>query len=360
MISIKKPKKRRGNVKLTSNTFFLVLLVAAFVLGFFLLASYIPIIALAFITAAIFRPMHIWVLKRVKGASWAANIISISAIFLIVIVPVSLVLSLTALEVAEIQSDLRERLDTGSFNLETTVAEINNRLESAGLGDEQVTVEQVEAGIRDATERVGQVAVEVLFRTGSSLIGVITQVLIFIAVLAIGLNRFDDILVDLKRLSPLPEDQTDTYLRRMVAMSTSMVKGIIIVGVVQGIIAAIVLAIAGVDYVFFWGVLSVIASIIPLGTGLITLPIAAVLIATGNVLSGVFVIVMQVFFISLVDNIIRPKLASKEAELDETLTLLGILGGLQLFGFFGIIFGPLIMIFLATTIELYQKFYRRG
>ena len=61
--------------------------------------------------------------------------------------------------------------------------------------------------------------------------------------------------------------------------------------------------------------------------------------------------------IANVDNLIRPKLVSKEAYLNFVLILLSALGGYQLFGFFGVIYGPVLMILFLTTIDIYQEHY---
>ena len=60
------------------------------------------------------------------------------------------------------------------------------------------------------------------------------------------------------------------------------------------------------------------------------------------------------------DNVLRPRLVSKDSEMSTALILLSAFGGLNLFGFLGVIYGPVVMIFLVTTIEIYLEYYQIG
>ncbi|HMR68500.1 MAG TPA: AI-2E family transporter, partial [Anaerolineae bacterium] len=64
-----------------------------------------------------------------------------------------------------------------------------------------------------------------------------------------------------------------------------------------------------------------------------------------------------ILVVTNIDNIIRPRLVSREAYLDTALVLIAALGGYELFGFFGVIYGPVLMIVAMTTIEVYGAYY---
>ena len=70
------------------------------------------------------------------------------------------------------------------------------------------------------------------------------------------------------------------------------------------------------------------------------------------------IIAGSLLLVSNIDNLIRPRLVSKDAYLNPALILLAAFGGLSLFGLLGVIYGPIIVIFFVTTIEIYLKHYQ--
>jgi predicted PurR-regulated permease PerM len=100
-------------------------------------------------------------------------------------------------------------------------------------------------------------------------------------------------------------------------------------------------------------------SLIPLGAGIITIPIGIAMILTGNVTGGLIVIANHLLIVTNIDNVMRPKLVPKNARLDPALMILAVFSGLALFGFLGIVIGPIIMILIVTTFQIFNEvFYK--
>jgi hypothetical protein len=79
---------------------------------------------------------------------------------------------------------------------------------------------------------------------------------------------------------------------------------------------------------------------------------------TGNIAGGVFVALFHVIVISNIDNILRPQLVPRSARLQPALMMLGVFAGLGMFGFAGIVFGPVVMIIVVTTVNMYRSVYK--
>jgi len=77
----------------------------------------------------------------------------------------------------------------------------------------------------------------------------------------------------------------------------------------------------------------------------------------GNYVGGVLVLAGYFLIVSNIDNLLRPRLVSKEAYLSFALVLLSALGGYELFGFFGVVYGPVLMILFLTVLEVYETYY---
>jgi predicted PurR-regulated permease PerM len=96
-------------------------------------------------------------------------------------------------------------------------------------------------------------------------------------------------------------------------------------------------------------------SIIPLGGGIVTVPIGLILALTGNFWGGIFVLASHFLIVTNIDNLLRPILVPKEARLNSALTMLSVFSGIALFGFLGIVIGPVLMILIVTTINVYLQ-----
>jgi hypothetical protein len=76
------------------------------------------------------------------------------------------------------------------------------------------------------------------------------------------------------------------------------------------------------------------------------------------VLGGIFVIAFHIIVVTNIDNVLRPILVPKEARLDSALMLLSVFAGIAMFGAFGIVIGPVLMIVIVTTISVYLAVYK--
>ena len=145
----------------------------------------------------------------------------------------------------------------------------------------------------------------------------------------------------------------------MGAMVKGTVGGQFVIALCQGVAGAASIYVAGFHSGFFiFAIMLTVLSIIPLGGGIVTIPFGAGMIIFGNVVGGVFVIVWHLVVVTNIDNFLRPILVPKEAKLDPALMLLAVFAGISMFGFWGIVIGPVLMIVVVTTISVYLQEYR--
>ncbi len=139
-------------------------------------------------------------------------------------------------------------------------------------------------------------------------------------------------------------------MQQFVIVTRATIKGSIIVAIVQGLIGGVVFWALGLPGALLWGVLMGAFSLIPaVGTGLVWVPVAIYLFVTGAVAKGVILAFCGMFVIGMVDNILRPVLVGRDTRIPDYVVLITTLGGIDLFGFNGIIIGPVIAaLFIAT------------
>ncbi|MEP2735520.1 MAG: AI-2E family transporter [Erythrobacter sp.] len=148
---------------------------------------------------------------------------------------------------------------------------------------------------------------------------------------------------------PLEHDIAARLVEKFLSIVRATIKGSGVVGLVQGALGAMTFWIAGVPSALLFGVLMAIFSLLPaVGTGIIWLPVAIWLLATGAIWQGVLVIVSGVAVIGMADNVLRPMLVGRDTGIPDWIILITTLGGLSWMGLSGIVVGPLVAgLFLA-------------
>lgn len=157
---------------------------------------------------------------------------------------------------------------------------------------------------------------------------------------------------------PLGQDN----LRIIGEESNELVKsnalGIPLVAIVQGIIALIGFLIFGVPDPFFWFVITAIGSMIPfIGTAIGILPAAILLFAQGSDWQAIAILIYGFVVVGSTDNIIRLYVLERLASVHPLITLFGVIVGVPLFGFIGLIFGPLLISLFLLILKIYKKEY---
>ena len=144
-------------------------------------------------------------------------------------------------------------------------------------------------------------------------------------------------------------------------VTQATVKGIIVIGLVQGAIGGIAFAALGVSNALLWGVAIAIASIIPvIGTAIVWVPAAIVLFAGGAPVKGVLMMLTGVLLIGMVDNLLRPRVVGRDTQMPDYVVLLATLGGLGAFGLTGLVLGPLIAGLFFACWRMYRPKLRLG
>jgi len=136
--------------------------------------------------------------------------------------------------------------------------------------------------------------------------------------------------------------------------------GHVLVAVIQGVIAGVGLTLVGIPNAVFWTFVMVLLALIPLiGTFAVWAPASAYLAWTGNTTPAVALFVYGVFVVGISDEYLRPVLVNRYAKLGPSVIIVGVLGGLTVFGFMGIFVGPIIVGSLKAAIEVYDDHYGR-
>ena len=145
----------------------------------------------------------------------------------------------------------------------------------------------------------------------------------------------------------------------MIVRSNAIV--IPLLAVSQGIAAYFGYLIFGVSVPLFWGVLTCFATIIPIfGTALVWLPLAGYMLLEGEYGQAIGLVAFGTLVVSQLDNLVRMVMQKKMADTHPLITIFGVFIGLSLFGFMGVIFGPLMLAMFVFCVNIFKRKYLDG
>ncbi|MGB5981367.1 MAG: AI-2E family transporter [Nonlabens sp.] len=159
---------------------------------------------------------------------------------------------------------------------------------------------------------------------------------------------------------PLRKDNIETIGTKSRELVKSNALGIPLVAILQGVIALIGYYIFGVDNPLFWFVITTIGSMIPfIGTTLGIVPVCLLLLSQGETGNAVGMLIYGIAVVGATDNVFRLVVQRKLADIHPLITLFGVLVGVPLFGFIGLVFGPLLVSSFLLLVRIYKDEYGR-
>jgi len=143
-------------------------------------------------------------------------------------------------------------------------------------------------------------------------------------------------------------------------VSHASIVGTAVAAVLQGVLMAVGMFIVRVPHALFFGLLTAVASFIPVvGTAIVWVPACIVLAVTGHPTSAIVLAAWSLIFVVGGEHVGKPLLLKGGVEMHTGLVFLSLLGGLEVFGLLGIILGPLIFAFFLSLVRMYRRDFQR-
>ncbi len=350
--------------------FFTLVVVLILALFGWIISPFFTVLVFAATITVVFYPVHVFLGRFLgKHASFAA-FFSTLFVLLVVLVPLvffGLFLAQEAVAAYDILSSkwtivnidklqwngLQELPVVGPF-----LEQISNRYGFSSY------IYDTKIDLMEWVKTIGQAVSGFLVAQSAVIVGAFgtTVLSLFILVLTIFFFFRDGkhFLATIKLLSPLPERYETEIENKLRDTTYAIVVGTFGTALIQGFVATIGFAIAGVDnLVLFFSLMSFAAMIPYVGPSLVWGPVALALLLMGDVFWGGFVFLWGFFIVSMVDNIVRPLFIESSTKTNSLVTFLAVLGGIFVFGMKGIVFGPLILSLTITVLHIYQLEYEK-
>jgi predicted PurR-regulated permease PerM len=290
----------------------------------------------------VFAPVHNWLRKYVKSGI-AAGLCVAFGVF-VILVPGA---SLAGLIVSEAQS-----LAEGVVQ-----SPLLAKLETLRIG-------QYRIGPQLAT--IGQRAVTFIGTGLFTFLGTATRLVLNLAIAFFGLYYLltkdggapGGTWKKLRPYIPFSSKNAEKLAKRFHDVTISTLIGTGVTALLQGVLVGLAFAVAGLPNSVFWGVVTAIFSIFPVvGSGLVWVPGVAALALQGEWPRAIGLLAWGAVVVGNIDNVIRPMVYRRWAELHPFITLLGAFAGVKFFGILGLLIGPLALTYFFELINMYREEY---
>ncbi len=338
--------------------FLLTLLIGVLIVTFLIVKPFLLTIILSGIFAITLFPIYKKILHRIPEQKTFSSLLTVLVMVICLLVPLMFISTQIFKESVDLYSSVTK--NGGSKNL--MISTING----AGVVFENIipgTGGTFDTFAENLDLYIKQGLSWIIDNLGVALSNVsvwLLDIFVFFVALYYLLRDGKDLLKAIRKLSPLDKNDMDIIFDRLHAAVNSVIRGNLLIAILQGILTAIGFTLFGVPNALLWGAVAMITALIPgVGTGLVLLPGILYLFINENIFGTVGLSVWGIVIVGLVDNLLRPKLVGDDLALHPLLVLLAIIGGLFLFGPTGLFLGPIIMSLLFAFIDTYGDIIKK-
>jgi predicted PurR-regulated permease PerM len=333
--------------------------VAAAVLAWLLYQVLAPLrteLGWAAVLAFILYPLSESLTRRLKGRrALAAGILTGLTPFL-VLAPLAVLGAVFAGQVAHVIESLRGRTIL-------SWPEIIERLSSYPLiggavdwarDNAAVSAEQVQGWMDDSLQVLLKHAAELGGGVAVGVFGTLVGFFMMLFMLYFFLQDGRAILSGLERLIPMTGERRKRLLDYLASVTRAVVYGSVATALIQGVVVGIGFAIVRLPSPVVFGVVGAIAAFLPSGAGIVLIPGIAWLAFTGH-WWGAIVLGCWTAGMWILENVLRPLLTSRQAEVSTLAIFVGAIGGASAFGILGLIIGPVLLSFAVALVRFAQE-----
>lgn len=336
-----------------SHYFLFMLIVVCLFISYRMMAAYVHPVIFATLLSIITHPIYERLAGRFNGRKNLAAAVCCLLITFIIVIPLFFVLLAVIKQGISTVSATNQWISTLDMDEIRNLPQISGYLASVKkyLPADALANLNIYGIMQTVSANAGKMIVSngtwIISNISAIIMNFFLMIFIYFFVVQKQTELFDYIF----HLMPLTREYENILVNKIKAVSKSALLGTLVTSTAQGVAGGIAFGICGLPG-FFWGAVMAFASLIPVvGTALIWVPAAGYLLLTGHIKLGLFMVVWSVIVVGMIDNLVRPLFMKGSADMNTILIFFSILGGLNLFGLAGLLYGPLI--FGITLVLLY-------
>ncbi len=325
------------------TSFFLILLLGFLGLSFLVFRPYLGALVLAAVFAVIFYPFHRQVVRLVGGRETIAAFLTTICILVIIIVPFVFFGFQLFREIRQVYLQVTDPTTVFSNQLiELVQTRIHTIVPNISV--------DINHYLRQSLEWLLQHTGSIFASTANVVLSIFLSLLALFYLLRDGRTLTQRVV----NLSPLRDLYDERIMVRLHTAVNSVIKGSLMIALLQGFVTGMGLAIFGVPNAVLWGSITVVAALIPtVGTSLVLIPAILYLFVTDHMAAAAGLLIWGMVAVGLIDNLLGPHLMNRGLRLHPMIILLAVIGGLHFFGPMGFVVGPLVISFLFALLDIY-------
>lgn len=336
--------------------FFLLLFLFSILLLGWVLWPFLSVLVLSYLLAVIFKPVYSFINRATSNIF--ASLLTCFLIILMVFIPLAFCVVALSQE-AHVLYEWGKTANLGLKLKELQDLVIIKRIEET-LSNFGITLEpdSISRSVADLAKVVGLFLYNKASAWAANIMHFIFNFFMMIITIFFLLIDNEKLVAFIQRLSPLPDEQD----RQLIGKFNKTAEAVLVVntisGLIQGVLCGLLFGIFNLGPPFLWGVVMGILAFLPIfGIGLVLIPAALVLILKGSLGTGIFVFTFYVILTFSVEYVLKNKMVGERVKMHTLLVFFAMLGGLSIFGFLGIIYGPLIATAFLTLADIYRATY---
>ena len=321
------------------QVFFIIIIVGLGLLLFLELYSFLPALLGAITLYIIMRRwMFFLTYTRKWKKGWSAALLMLLSM-IVILFPIIVLINMLSSKVAFAIEHSNELV----VSLKKIAADIEERFNVNLVSDENIN-------------KLGTTITNGIPRLLNATFNTLTTIVFMYFILYFMLVNGRRMEITIYEHIPLHDDNVDKLGKEVKSMVLSNAIGIPLIAVLQGVVGLIGYLIIGVKEPWFWFVVTCITAMLPVvGAALAYVPLAIIFFAADKIPQGIFMLIWGFGFIGLTDNVFRLTLARKIGNVHPLITIFGVIVGLKIFGFIGLIFGPLLISLFILLIRIYSN-----
>jgi len=336
--------------KKLSKPFLIILVIAALIACYFVFKPFLIEIAIAAVLATIFSKPYERLVVFLKNKRYLAALLMCLLLVAILILPSVKLVGYTAEKSVQAYSEISVYFSNHNLS-DVFESSLFQRLNFLHINfDNDLVKNSLLDLLQKSSNWMIAGATSILVDTTSFLASLVLIILTMFFFFVDG----KDMLIKLMHLSPLADKYDREIFNKFREISYTTMVSTFVVAIAQGLVGALGFAVVGFP-VFLAGVLVALLSLLPyLGSMLFYVPVGIYYLIMGDTWQGIFVLAWGFFIIGTIDNIIRAWMLKGKAMINEIFIFFSVLGGIILFGFWGVVLGPLMVSVAATILHIYS------
>lgn len=325
------------------NLTFYILLAIVSLTVLLMFSPFFKLIAMGGILCVLFNPLKISFSKHIKSET-VSSLLTMFLAGLIILLPLYVIGQLIFNEIANVYSQAGQSLS----NISQSAAMIH-----LSPGARDFANQFLNSAGQKISDFAGSAFVS-LTALVSNVAGFVLSFILVVFTMYYFLRDGQKFRLYVEKVFPLSHNHEDLLVERLEQAIKGVVQGSFTVALLQGLVSTIGFLIFGVPQPLLWGVFTIIASLAPtVGTLLSLVPAVIVLFLTGHTGAAIGMAIWAFVSIQSIDNFISPRVIGHKANLHPILTLLSVLGGIEMFGYLGFLLGPILMSMFMALLDIY-------